>query len=159
LLKRNHDIKCFIQNVANKILTITIFFFFLKVVSFTLYAKDSRKKTYLFDRTSFYIYEFHWNIKKCTENKVNFYYISINFDWVLKIVFATIIHLFVFIFCDSVLRILFFVLIFILIITSVLKVFSLTLYMRMMIERKNIYLIGILSILMNFIGTINFLLD
>jgi hypothetical protein len=27
------------------------------------------------------------------------------------------------------------------------------LYMRMMIERKNIYLIGILSIPMNFIGT------
>lgn len=42
--------------------------------------------------------------------------------------------------------ILFFVLIFILIITSVLKVFYLTLYMQIMIERKNIYLTGILLI-------------
>jgi len=40
----------------------------------------------------------------------------------------------------------FFVLIFILIFISVLKVFSLTLYMRMMIERKNIYLTGIFPI-------------
>jgi len=57
------------------------------------------------------------------------------------------------IFCDYVLWILFFVLIFILIITSVLKVFSLTLYMRMKIKRKNIYLTEIFPIPMNFIGT------
>jgi hypothetical protein len=44
------------------------------------------------------------------------------------------------------LRILFFVLIFILIITSALKIFYLMLYMQIMIERKNIYLTGILPL-------------
>jgi hypothetical protein len=52
---------------------------------YVIYAKDGRKKTYLCDKTSFYTYKFYWNGKKCTEKKFNFYYISINFDWVLKL--------------------------------------------------------------------------
>lgn len=60
-----------------------------KVVYSTLYMRKMVERKHIISiwHDFFYTYEFHCNIKKYTEKKVNFYYISINFDWVLKIVF------------------------------------------------------------------------
>jgi hypothetical protein len=75
------------------IYVLLLFFFLSKSIFFyVIYAKNGGKKTYLFDKTFLIPMNFIViNIKKYTEKKVNFYYISINFDWVLKIVFAGVV--------------------------------------------------------------------